>query len=257
MNCNDTRLLLEAYSDGELDLVRQLELEAHLRACPACALRAKGLATRREVLRDSVPRFAAPPQFREKIQALVRAEAAPATAAGARRPAISWPSFWNFGGAAASLAFVLFIGYTWGNTRARTNAWLDEAVSDHVRSLQAGHLMDVASTDRHTVKPWFAGKLDFSPPVFDLADAGFPLAGGRLERIDGTAAAALVFHRRLHAINLFVWPAADGSVPTHRGAENGFNAESWSQGGLNFLAVSEIPATELDQFAAEYRNRAN
>jgi anti-sigma factor RsiW len=255
MNCNDIRPLLEAYSDGELDLVRQLELEAHLRACPACELQAKGIDARRDALRVSIPRFAAPTQLREKIRARLRAEA-PAAAPASRRTPIPWP-LWNLGGLAASLALALTVGYAWGNARARVNSLLDEAISDHVRSLQAGHLMDVASTDQHTVKPWFIGKLDFSPPVVDLADAGYPLAGGRLERIDGRPAAALVFRRRLHSINLFVWPAANGSVAARRGRENGYNAESWSQGGLNFLAVSEIPATELEQFIGEYRRRVN
>jgi anti-sigma factor RsiW len=115
--------------------------------------------------------------------------------------------------------------------------------------------MDVVSTDQHTVKPWFIGRLDFSPPVLDLADRGFPLAGGRLERLDGQNAAALIFHRRLHSINLFVWPATKGQVAEGRAGESGFQAESWSQGGLNFLAVSEIPATELADFTAEYRRR--
>ncbi len=254
MNCNDIRVLLEANSDGELDLVRQLELEAHLRVCPTCALQAKGIDARRDTLRNSIPRFTAPPQLRDKIHALLRAEAAPAAPHAFRRPRISWP-FWSLSGLTASLALVLIIGYAWGNTHARTNFLLEEAISDHVRSLQAGHLMDVASTDRHTVKPWFAGKLDFSPPVFDLADAGYPLVGGRLERIDGQAAAALVFHRRLHTINLFVWPATNRPVPTRHGEGNGYYAESWSQGGLNFLAVSEIPAAELAQFTGEYRSR--
>jgi anti-sigma factor RsiW len=156
---------------------------------------------------------------------------------------------------AASIAFALLIGFAWGSMRARGKALFGEAISDHVRSLQAGHLMDVVSTDQHTVKPWFIGKLDFSPPVVDLADAGFPLAGGRLERIDGRPAAALVFHRRLHSINVFVWPATDGQVPARDGKGYGYNALSWSQGGLNFLAVSEISAAELGQFVPEYRER--
>ncbi len=254
MNCHEFRPLLEANADGELDLVRQLELDAHLRACPDCALLAKGIDARREALRDSLPRFTAPPQFREKIHALLRAEEAPVPRRAIRRPAIQW-SYWNLSGMAASIALALVIGYNLGNSRARTNSLVDEAISEHARSLQVGHLMDVISTDQHTVKPWFIGKLDFSPPVVDLADVGFPLAGGRLDRIDGRPAAALVFRRRLHSINLFVWPTADSQVPARAGRQDGYNARSWSQDGLNFLAVSEISAGELDQFIAEYRNR--
>jgi anti-sigma factor RsiW len=255
MNCDDIRPLIEAHSDGELDLVRQLELEAHLRSCPGCALLARGIAARGEALRNSLPRFAATPQFRGRMRAVLRAEGSPA-AFRAPRPAAPWLS-WNLGGIAASIALAVLVGYSWGGARARANSLLDEAISDHARSLQPGHLMDVVSTDQHTVKPWFIGKLDFSPPVFDLADAGYPLAGGRLEHIDGRPAAALVFHRRQHPINLFVWPAGGGAVPARRGEKNGYNAEGWSQGGLNFLAVSEIPEAELDQFTREYRGRAN
>jgi anti-sigma factor RsiW len=254
MNCNDIRPLLEARSDGELDLVRQLELEAHLRACPDCALRAQGIDARRNALRDSLPRIAAPPQFREKIRALLRAEESPSSPRATRRPPVQ-RALWNLGGIAASIALALLIGYNLGNARAHANSLLDEAISEHVRSLQASHLMDVASTDQHTVKPWFAGKLDFSPPVADLADTGYPLAGGRLEHIDGRPAAALIFHRRLHAINLFIWPATNGPVQEYRRGKDGYNAEGWSQGGLNFLAVSEIPAAELGQFAEAYRGR--
>jgi anti-sigma factor RsiW len=249
MNCNDARQLLEANSDGELDLVRQLELEAHMRGCATCASEASALSSRKEALRDLIPRFAATPQFRKRVKSALRAEGMPA------QPAIGW-TLWNLGGLAASLMLVLALGYSWGSSRARSNSLLEEAVSDHVRSLQAGHLMDVVSTDQHTVKPWFIGKVDFSPPVFDLADIGFPLAGGRLEHIDGRPAAALVYRRRLHSINLFVWPATGGQVSDREGAKDGYNVMNWSQGGLNFLAVSEIPSAELEQFVGEYRNRS-
>jgi anti-sigma factor RsiW len=248
MNCNDARQLLEANSDGELDLVRQLELEAHMRGCAACAAEAKALSLRREALRDMIPRFAASPQFRRRVQSALRADGMPG------RPVVGW-TLLNLGGMAASLALVLALGYAWGGSHARSNSLLEEAISDHARSLQGGHLMDVVSTDQHTVKPWFIGKVDFSPPVFDLADMGFPLAGGRLERIDGRPAAALVYRRRLHSINLFVWPTTVAPLSEHSGSRDGYNAVSWSQGGLNFLAVSEIPEAELAQFIGEYRSR--
>jgi anti-sigma factor RsiW len=255
MNCEDLRHLLEAHVDGELDLVRQIELDAHLAACPRCALQASAIRERGDALRHSIPRFPASPQFRERIRAALRAEQVPAAPRRPRRPATAW-TFWSLG-VAASLTCALLLGYSLGGARARANSLFDEAVSDHVRSLQASHLMDVVSTDQHTVKPWFVGKLDFSPAVFDLSESGYPLAGGRLEQIDGRMAAALVFHRRLHTINLFIWPAAGGLVETRRSANMGFNARSWTQGGLNFLAVSDIPAVDLDQFSAAYQSRAN
>lgn len=115
--------------------------------------------------------------------------------------------------------------------------------------------MDVVSTDQHTVRPWFIGKLDFSPPVSDLADLGYPLVGARLEHLDGRSAAALVYRRRQHAINVFVWPQGTGPAPARQAREDGYNARMWSQGGLNFIAVSEIPGDELEQFAAAFRDR--
>ncbi len=254
MDCNDTRRLIDADTDGELDLVRHLELEAHLRTCPACARHAEAARARRTALRDSLPRFTASPRLTGKIRAALQAEGMPVAAPAARRaPSYGW--VWNVGGLAACLALAVLGGYSWGHARARSNLLVDEAIADHVRSLQAGHLMDVASTDQHTVKPWFAGKLDFSPPVTDLAAAGFPLTGGRLEHLDGRPAAALVFHRRQHAINLFIWPGETVSTRQSSGG-NGYNTASWSQGGLNFLAVSEIPAAELAQFAAAFRAAA-
>jgi anti-sigma factor RsiW len=256
MNCNDVRRLLEGYSDAELDLVRQLEVEAHLRVCPECALQARAMEARRGALRESIPRFAAPAQLRERVVSLLRAEGAPAPASAPRKYHSGW-SFWNVGGLAASLLLALLIGYSWGASRSHVKSLLDEAISDHVRSLQGGHLLDVISSDQHTVKPWFIGKVDFSPPVVDLAEAGYPLAGGRLEHIDGRAAAALVFRRRLHSINLFIWPATNGPVSGHLGSGQGYGALGWTQGGLNFLAVSEIPAAELDRFVQEYRAKVN
>jgi anti-sigma factor RsiW len=250
MTCKESRALLEADSDGELDSIRHLELEAHLRTCPECARQAKGIRARREALREALPRFTAPPRLVERIRASLK-EQEPRPA---RRAPVIWPA-WNVAGLAASLALAAICGYAWGRSQSRGDALINEAVADHVRSLQASHLMDVVSTDQHTVKPWFIGKVDFSPPVADLADVGFPLVGGRLEHLDGRGAAALVFKRRQHAINLFIWPASGDGVAARGARENGYNARTWSQGGLNFLAVSEIPAEELEQFISAYRGR--
>jgi anti-sigma factor RsiW len=254
MNCNESQLLLEAYADGELDLVRHIELETHLKACPACLRRSEGIAARRTRIRETLPHFNAPQALRETIRTSLRAEA---QKTAGQRP-IRFPvasQWWNLAGLAASVTVALLAGYSWGGYRARSASVAKEAFAEHVRSLQANHLMDVISTDRHTVKPWFAGKLDFSPPVVDLADIGFPLAGGRLDQIDGHTAAALVFRRRLHTINVFVWPARDAAPPPNSASESGFSAQGWTNGGLNFLAVSEIPAADLEQFVGEYRKR--
>lgn len=251
MDCNETRRLLDADHDGELDLVRHLEIEAHLRTCPDCAQLAEIARARRAALREALPRFTAPAQLAEKIRASLPA-VAPATAVASREAKLAYP-FWQIAGLAASLAFAVLVGFAWGHARARSTLLIDEAVADHVRSLQASHLTDVTSTDQHTVKPWFAGKLDFSPPVVDLASAGYPLIGGRLEHLDQQSAAALVFRRRQHAINLFVWPAKGSAVGSQQVERNGYHAETWSQGDLNYLAVSEIPADELKGFTAAFR----
>ncbi len=257
MDCNTARRLLEADLDGELDLVRHLELESHLRTCADCTQIAEGLRARRAALRTSLPRFTAPAPLADKIRAGLRREA---PVVGSAVPIVpfapekkrTW-SGGQWGALAASIALALFTGYTVGGSRARAHLLLDEAISDHVRSLQTGHLTDVVSTDQHTVKPWFTGKLDFSPPVVDLAAAGFPLAGGRLEYLDGRPAAALVFHRRQHPVAVFVWPAGAGKIPERRLERTGYSAQTWVQGDLNFLAVSEIPGAELDGFVAAFR----
>ncbi len=253
MTCNEAHELIEADADGELDLIRHLELEAHVRACPACARRAEAARARREALRAALPRFTAPPEVVERIRASLKGEGVRRVPA-ARGSSIIWP-LWNAAGIAASLALAVIGGFAWGNAHARAHTLLDEAVSEHVRSLQASHLMDVASTDQHTVKPWFTGRLDFSPPVVDLADVGYPLAGGRLDHIEGRSAAALVFRRRQHFINVFIWPGNGGGVAGRREQASGYNTSTWSEGGLNFMAVSEIPAVELEQFVGAFRDR--
>lgn len=255
MNCLETHRWLDAEVDGELDLAHHLELEEHLKGCPQCAALRDHLAARRAVLRESLPRFAAPPALARSVRAAVLAETKPFAGMElrSRRVLLRWP-VWSAAGIAALAVFALGLGFAWGNARARGSLLIDEAVTEHIRSLQFNHLSDVASTDQHTVKPWFAGKLDFAPPVVDLAAAGFPLSGGRLEHLAGRPAAALVFHRRSHAINLFIWPAAAGAVSSRQALLNGYHTQSWSRQGFNFLAVSEIPAAELSLFAAAFQS---
>jgi anti-sigma factor RsiW len=268
MDCNEARRLIDAHTDGELDLVHELDLERHLQTCAECARRAQGVGAFRTRLRES-PRFHAPAGLRSQIIAGLRQEAGnvvPFEAAAAplepavsstRRRFIERAAWARFTAAAASLAACIALGYAWGGARDRTDRLVEDAVGDHVRALQADHLMDVASTDQHTVKPWFAGRLDFSPPVVDLAAAGFPLVGGRLERLGGHTAAALVFRRRQHVINLFIWPT-DATTPTgYPRQRDGYHLTSWTAGDLSFLAVSEIPSEELAQFADAFQAAAH
>ena len=205
MNCQQIRALIPAHHDAELDAANTREVEQHLADCPQCFNIARNLDTLRTSLRDESLRFRAPTELRQKIRNSAvlagRANSAPAS----RR--IPW---WQFGSLAAAAAVALsFIFQFW--SLHPENAVLAELTSSHVRSLMANHLTDVTSTDQHTVKPWFDGKIDFAPQVKDFRDSGFPLLGGRLDYIESRSVTALVYARQKHMINLFVWPTAEGS----------------------------------------------
>src|SRR5580704_15923169 len=201
MDCNETRHWLVAHIDGELDLVHDAEVSAHLKTCAACAEAARQQSALRALVREKLPPFAPPPHLATRIRAQLRTAKEPA------RSRWSWWPAWNMAGVLAGLCLAALVGFQWGGQRARAVQFGDEIVSSHLRALLADHLTDVASSDRHTVKPWLSGKLDFSPPVADLAADGFPLLGARIERLEGQTAAALVYQRHKHFVTVFVWPA--------------------------------------------------
>jgi anti-sigma factor RsiW len=234
--CVDQELLLGGLVDRELDAANTALLEAHVARCEACREELERLeAVRRLLVSDGV-RHSAPESLRARIAAMP--EFAPRAANDNRIPRWLGPAV---GGAlAASLAMVTFV------PPAATVAVDQELVSSHVRSLQPGHLTDVQTTNQHIVKPWFNGRIDFAPPVPELADQGFPLVGGRLDSIGGKTVPAIVYKRRLHTVNLFVWPAQDSSDRAF--VKDGFAVREWSRNGLRFAAVSDIPAAELSQF---------
>jgi anti-sigma factor RsiW len=241
--CHDKEHLLHALIDGELD-ARNAELcETHLRTCPGCAEAFADLQILRQEL--AAPGLAprAPDALRQRIEAALAA-AAPAP----RRPARALAP-WVVSGAmtalAASLALVM--------VTPDPHRLEDELVADHVRSTLAGHLVDVATSDRHTVKPWFNGRVDFAPPVADLVDQGYPLVGGRLDYVQNRPVAALVYGRRRHVINLFVWPSRSSRNPPQLSASRqGYAVEHWRSGGLEFWAVSDIEPRDLAAFRAAY-----
>lgn len=269
MDCNETRRLLDADVDGEIDLVRHLEIERHIATCAECARRVAAARDRKAAIRNALPSYKASSHLMLKVQDSLRHEpdvssepmhAPNAATASPTPPAkrvgtiLPFPSMLRqLGGMAAAVLLAVGVGYSWGVARAQRNQLITAAIADHIRSLQPNHLLDVVSTDQHTVKPWFAGRVEFSPPVVDLAAKGFPLVGGRLEHLDAHTVAALVYHRRKHVINLFVWPADRGSLSLPPSEQDGYHVLAWSKGDLNFLAVSEIPAPELQEFVAEFR----
>ena len=250
MNCELTQRYVSGYLDGELDLVRTIEMESHLKGCPTCAQELDTLKGLRAALQRSALVYPAPSAFRERIQTSLRAS----SRVDVQERKLRWPSvnIWQLAGAFALLALISITGW---RLTARLRApsgeqqIAAEVFASHVRSLEANHLMDVASTDQHTVKPWFDGKLDFSPPVEDLASDGFPLVGGRLDYLEGREVAALVYQRRKHFINVFVWPgsAETNSTPAIQ-PRQGYNIMRWSRGGFQFWTVSDVAAPDLAEF---------
>jgi anti-sigma factor RsiW len=245
VRCDDARPLIESYLDGELDLVRNLEMERHLEQCPACGPKCEDARELRLAIRAEVPYFRPPRGFETRVRERVRKES------GEKPRTV--PASWQWIGVAAALALVVLlsarVARIW--TGPSQEALLtQEIIAGHVRSLMANHLTDVASADQHTVKPWFHGKLDFAPPVVDLASEGFPLVGGRLDYVDHRSVAALVYQRRQHYINLYVWPAT-GKADTSEKQEtrDGYNILHWTRAGMTYWTISDLANNEMERFA--------
>jgi len=241
MNHDEVLRLLGAYLDGELDLPKCVEIEEHVAGCEACRERMEAEAELIGTVREEAPRFEAPAFLETRIRAMVREAAGETTV----RKWMAFPWLWS-GLAVAAVAVVLMFGYF---RAPGLPGIVRDAVADHVRSLQVNHLMDVASTDQHTVKPWFAGKLNYSPQVIDLTTSGYPLVGGRLDVLDGQNVAAIIYGRRKHFINLFIWPASGSGLPSRPYTLNGYHVLGWTKGGMNYLAVSELGEQEFEDFA--------
>jgi anti-sigma factor RsiW len=257
MNCEQARLFIHALVDNELDAVNAAEVEAHVASCPDCAEELAKLKSLRAGLAGARLKELAPAQLRARIDhALPGPEARTAAMRDFVRP--SRRTF--IGGFAAGTALSGAIAASLVLTMFRRDHDLiiaNEVVSAHIRSLQAGHLTDVETSDRHTVKPWFNGRLDLAPPVIDLTALGFTLIGGRLDYIDGEPVASVVYRRRKHVINLFVSqhrgarsPAVN-STAIQKQAIQGYNVRHWLNGDLDFWAVSDLAAIELDEFVTK------
>ncbi len=247
MSCQETQDLIHGYVDGELDLVRSLEIERHINGCELCSRAYRTQQGLKRGLQAAPLRFNAPKDLRRHIRSSLR-KTDEATAPAHR--ALIWLSTLRWMGAVVALALVAVI--SWNLARvprppSDDDLVAQEVIDSHIRSLMANHLEDVPSSDQHTVKPWFNGKLDFSPPVKDLAKDGFPLAGGRLDYLQNRPVAALVYQRRKHFINLFIWPSThdSGQKAVMR---QGYNLLHWTQSGMIFWAASDLNNTELQEF---------
>lgn len=251
MSCQETRDLLDAYVDGELDLVRSLEFEHHLRECSRC----RALLDEREELRPSLRRgglyFQAPVALEEKIRLRINGTRKPSSITS--RPK-SGPVRWWIPAIAAGVLAVVLSTVALVEMLERPSAsevLAQQVLSSHIRSLMANHLTDVFSTDQHTVKPWFAGKLDFAPVVKDLTPEGFPLAGGRLDYMNKRPVAALVYKRHQHIINLFIWPSPQSDSNPEAISIRGYNLVHWTQSTMTYWAVSDLNARELIDFVRD------
>lgn len=245
MNCEEANVLLHALIDGELDAGHAREVEAHIASCPDCAAQLREFLEFRKKLTPAALRFAVPASLRTRIEGKLPA---PRAAMASRRSVIKGFALGATASALAASGVLVMVMRTDDERRV-----LGEVVSAHLRSLQAQHLTDVQSSDQHTVKPWFNGRLDVAPPVIDLAAQGFTLLGGRLDYADAKPVAAIVYRRRVHVINLFCAPApASDRRAAKMQSLHGFNVRSWSENGLNLWAVSDINAEELAEFGEKF-----
>lgn len=246
MNCSPERIA--GYLDGELDAGESIAMEEHLASCRQCSDTYTRLRRQQAAIRAENLSYRAPAELRASLRSALRER----EARTGRAPSLH---FWQWLAAAASV--LLAISVSWNVAQFRRQAaspdTAESVVDGHIRSLLGSRLVDIASSDHHTVKPWFAGKLDFSPPVKELAAEGFPLAGARVDYLAGRRVAALVYHRNQHVITLFIWPG-----PPPRGAgqlvRNGYNIRHWDDGTMAYWAVSDASAQELTNFEALFRS---
>ncbi len=270
MNCEEATKLMDGYLDGELDPITSQTIEQHLRDCPNCDQAYKTHGSLIRVIGNAAPYYKAPAELRERIQSSLREEmvAQPMRNVGRdvqplfprRQPeprTVLFGTQWNWLslaglGLAAAIIFAAIIAVNlvprW--QRPAADQFLaTQLIASHVRSLMANHLTDVASSDQHTVKPWLDAKLDFAPAVVDLASEGFPLVGGRLDYLDNRTVAALVYQRRKHFINLFVWPAAPDATRTPKIiTRQGYQLLHWVDSDFDYWAVSDVNVNDLRTF---------
>jgi anti-sigma factor RsiW len=252
VDCKEAQLLIHPYVDRELDAAHSLEVDRHIESCPACTQAADRVRAVSQAVSGAGLRYAAPLMLADRIRAAIKPQ--PSTAPLPRSNKL----WWSYLAVAASLLAVSLLGLAWtrgARESVASERLVSELVDDHVRSLMANHLLDVASSDKHTVRPWFTGKIDFAPSVPDLKDHDILLVGGRLEVLAGQPAVALVYQHGKHVVNVFIRPTkTSAAVPSHSPAQptvathQGFNIASWNDDGFDYAAVSDLNAAELREF---------
>ena len=249
MEC-DNLLLVQAEFDGELDAAEALRAAQHRQRCDTCRDAYAQLSATHALLRESAPRYQAPETLRRAISAGLAVTTRSPARAVIKPQRRWWRDGASFGLGTAMAACVALLVVV-----PAQQSLLDNVIASHVRALQPGHLEDVVSTDQHTVKPWFDGRIDFAPPVKDLAAKRFPLLGGRLDYLDDRPVAALIYGSDKHMIDLYVWPSglSEGNRLPRAAAHNGYNTLQWNENGMQFWAVSDVEASKLADFVRYWR----
>lgn len=244
MDCKESESLMAAYVDDELDSSSAIRYAAHLAECPACTDAYRQMLELHNTIKTHGIRYTAPSHLRHRIQTALPRPAP----SGKKATKLPW-AWINFGVATActfafALTFSLYMAVPSEEDQAE-----QEVVASHARSLMVNHLADVASTDQHTVKPWFSDKLDFSPTVYDFAPEGFALIGGRLDYLNQRPVAALAYQHRKHVLNLFVWPdKIHSNVPPQTTSRRGYQLIHWTQSGMRYWLISDMNAQDLGEF---------
>ena len=251
MSCQDVCEFLDAHLDNELDVITNSQFDRHLTECAACRAKYDQYRQIHHSVNAHMQYFQAPEEFEQKLRERLYPN-------GRRRDRTIWPEWfprwraWTLAGASVITVLLLALVLLQVMRRPASSDMLaEQVVSSHIRSLLANHLTDIISTDQHTVKPWFSGKLDFAPVVTDLASKGFPLVGGRLDYLDDRPVAALVYKRRQHTINLFLWPSSASDARRRTLGMRGYNIVYWTHSHMAFWAVSDVNAADLNQFVDE------
>ncbi len=248
MTCQEAHILLHALIDDELDAGHAREVETHAADCPRCTRQLRDYRGMRDAMAAPAMSYKAPESLRRRLEAALPATPAARPIASNRRSLLKGFGLGSVVSTALAACLVLFVVHTEEDQRI-----VGDVVSAHLRSLQGDHLIDVKSTDQHTVKPWFNGRLDVAPPVIDLTSQGFTLIGGRLDYIDGRPVAAIVYKRRAHVINLFVSQGAGVTSGEAIEKLQGFNVWRWAWADLSYRAVSDINAEELEEFGDKFQ----